>query len=58
MARFTSAGSMSKSGSTASELCITSSLMPTVKWSLGWGLASSSNTALTWAGVNSLLARP
>ena len=32
--------------------------MPTVKWFLGDGLASSSNTALTIAGVNSLEPSP
>ena len=32
--------------------------MPTVKWFFGRGLASSSKTALTIAGVNSFEDRP
>jgi hypothetical protein len=32
--------------------------MPIVKWFFGFGLASSSKTALTIAGVNSLDDRP
>ncbi len=57
-ARLTSSGSMSNSGSTASDVCVTSSTMPTVKWFLGFSLASSSSTALSIAGVNSLEERP
>jgi hypothetical protein len=45
---------MSNSGSTGSERCVTSSTMPTVKCALGAGFASSSKTALTQPGVNSL----
>ena len=45
---------MSSSGSNGSEVWVTSSTMPTVKWFFGRSLASSSKTALTIAGVNSL----
>ena len=38
--------------------CVTSSTIPTVKWRFGLVAASSSKTALTIAGVNSLDDRP
>ena len=37
---------------------MTSSTIPIVKWFLGRGFLSSSKTALTMAGVNSLDDRP
>ena len=58
-ARTRSSESMSKSGSTRIEVWLTSSTMPTVKWLRGPSRrTSSSNTALTWAGANSLELRP
>ena len=54
MARVTVSGSMSKAGSWARLVWVTSSVMPTVKWFFGRSFASSSSTALTMAGVNSL----
>ena len=53
-ARDTSSGSMSSSGSQASDECETSSRMPTVNRRRGASRPSSSNTAATIAGVNSL----
>ena len=41
-ARTTPAGSMSNSGSYASEWWVTSSMIPTVKWFFDFSLASSS----------------
>ena len=49
---------MVKLGSTSRLVKVTSSMMPTVKWFLGAGLVISSKTALTMAGVHSLLERP
>jgi len=50
--------SRSKAGSKGSELCDTSSRMPTVKRVGGLDCARASNTAFTIAGVNSLPAKP
>ena len=57
-ARTVSAGSTWNVSSTASDSPVTSSTMPTVKWRFGAPFASSSKTALTIAGVNSLDPRP
>ena len=57
-ARTTSFGSMSKLASTVRLVCVTSSLMPTVKPCLGRGCFSSSNTALAIAGSKSFEDRP
>ena len=56
--RCTSFGSMSRSASYGSDRCVTSSMMPMVKWFFGAGLASSSKTAFTMVGVNSFDDRP
>ncbi len=45
-------------GPTASEVCVTSSTIPIVKWRRGVFLSSSSKTAFTIAGVNSFDERP
>ena len=58
-ARTRSSESMSNSGSTGIEVWVTSSTMPTVKWLRGPSRrTSSSNTALTCAGVKSFEERP
>ena len=49
---------MSNSASHGSEVCVTSSTMPIVKWFFGFGFASSSKTAFTMPGVNSFDERP
>ena len=57
-ARATSSGSMSKAGSHGSDVCVTSSTIPTVKWFFGALFESSSKTAFTMAGLNSFDERP
>ncbi len=52
-ARVTSSASVSKLASTSSEVCVTSSVIPTVKWFFGRSSERLSRTALTIAGVNS-----
>ena len=49
---------MSRSGSNPSDVCVTSSTMPTVKWLRGFSLESSSKTPAIMAGVNSFDDRP
>ena len=53
-ARVTPAGSVSKSSSTGSDRWVTSSVMPSVNRVRGASASSSSKTALTIGGVNSL----
>jgi hypothetical protein len=57
-ARTDPAGSASNDSSTFSDSPVTSSTIPTVKCCLGAGRSSSSKTALTIAGVNSLEPSP
>ncbi len=57
-ARLTSSGSMSNSWSTASDRCVTSSTMPTVKWFRGVAADRLSKTAFACAGVYSFDDRP
>ncbi len=51
-------GATSRLAPTSSELWVTSSTMPTVKWFLGAAAAMLSKTALTMAGLNSLEPSP
>ena len=51
-------GSVLKSGSYGRLVCVTSSLIPIVKWFLGFSFFNSSNTPLHIAGVNSFDDRP
>ncbi len=57
-ARTVSGSSVSNVGSTGRLVPVTSSTIPTVKWVFGSSRASSSNTALAIAGVNSFEDRP
>ena len=57
-ARTVSSRSVENAGSKSSEVCVTSSRMPTVKWFFGVAFFSSSKTAFAIAGVNSFEARP
>ncbi len=58
MARTTPLPSVEKSGSNSRLVPVRSSVIPTVKWFFGAGLASSSYTAFTMPGVNSLEDKP
>jgi len=51
-------GATSKPSSTSKDVCVTSSLIPTVKWFLGLSELKLSKTALTIPGLNSLELRP
>ncbi len=57
-ARWTSSASMRKLESCASEVPLTSSTMPTVKWLRGSSVESSSKTLLIIAGVSSFDDKP